>query len=253
MIVNFGVVERTHPQVEVQVGRNRHFGQVEWSWRVANACMNLLDIADAAATHNCYSLLEFGTAALLAAHLQYAVVCTDGALHSKPFGYGESQRFLQEHILSGLKRMDCHQSMPVVGGCDGNGVDVLALEHAFILFVGVAALGHALFLLPCSYVTAESFALNAVDIAASSNLHARTTAEASEIAAALLSDAHKSHNYAVAWSHSYSTNCEARQNPESCKARGSCGEKTTTRHAIAVVLFFIFFFHVDIDLKVVFR
>ena len=220
MIVYLGVVERTHPEIPVQVLGYGHLRQVERLWRVSHTAVYLLDVAYATRAYQGYSLLELLAAALLRAHLQDAVVVPYGSLHRQSLGNGVSQGLLEVHVLASLQRVDGNEGMPMVGSGNLYGIDVLALEHALVLLVHVATLGHALFLLPCRHVTAETLALDAVHVAAGSHLHAGATGERAEVAASLLTYSHEAKHYPVARGNPDSVHSEAWQDHEACNARG---------------------------------
>ena len=177
MIVYLGVGEGAHPQVPVEVLGHRHLGQIERFGWFTHAAIYLLDVSQSACTYQCNGLLELGTAALLASHLQYAVVGSYGSLHGQAFCDGVGLRLLQIHILACLHRVDGYQCVPMVGCGYLDGIYILALEQSLILLIHVAALWHSFALLPASHVAAEALALDAIHIAACCHLHTGATGE----------------------------------------------------------------------------
>ena len=241
--MNLRVIERAQPEVEVQVVGHRHLGQVEGLWRIAHAAPDLLDVAQCTGAHQLDGGDELLAAALLATHLQDAVVSTHGTLYGQSLGDGIGQRLLQIDVLAGLERMDGHEGMPVVGRGNLDGIDILTLEHTLILFIDVATHRHALLLLPLGHIATEALALDAVHIAAGSHLHARTAREAAEVAASLLTQTDKAQDNAVAGCYAHTIHREARENHETSDASGGSRKEVAARHPFLgnrSLLYFLF-------------
>ena len=68
-------------------------------------------------------------APLLRPHLDDAVVAAGGVDHHAPFADRQRERLLDVDVLAGLARHDGRDRVPVIGGADDDGVDVLAIEH----------------------------------------------------------------------------------------------------------------------------
>ena len=148
--------------------------------------------------------------------------------------------------------MDGHQGMPVVGGGNLDGINVLAFEHALILLIHVATLRHALLLLPCCDIAAEALALDAVHITAGGHLHTRTTAEGAEVATALLAQSHKAKYHTVGGCNAHAIDGETGQNHKSGQPRGGCPQELTSAHAIGTLcgarsfrFFLVYCFHFE--------
>ena len=198
MVMDFGVVQRSHPLVEIQVGRHRHFWQVERRGWLTDAGIYLLDMTDGAGLHQFDSLLEFLAGTLLASNLQDAFVFPYRTNHGEAFGNRISQRFLAIYVFARLARMNCGQGVPVIRSGDLDSIDILPFQHVLVEFILVATLVHSLRGLPFGDAAAETLCLQRIDIATSCHLHAGACSEALEVRQRLLSQADKAQDYAVA-------------------------------------------------------
>src|SRR5262249_42301492 len=115
-------------------------GQVAGLARPADVHLDHLDLADAAAADILDGGAELAVGALLAAGLQDAVELAHRVDHGRGLVGGQRQRLLAVNVLLRLAGIDGEDGVPVVGGGDDDGVDVVALEEVAVVVVGGAAL-----------------------------------------------------------------------------------------------------------------
>ena len=80
---------------------------------------------------------EFSAGALLAAHLEDAVVFADGLDQLLALVYGKSQGLFEIYVLSGLAGGDGDQGMLVVGGGYNHRVNVRPGKDILIIFINI--------------------------------------------------------------------------------------------------------------------
>ena len=107
------------------------------SRRIAGqADFDALQVADAAVADQFGGIAELHGGALLAADLEDAAGGLDGVGERAAFGDGQRRGLLQVDVLAGADGVDGDERVPVVGGADDDGVDVLVGEE--LVIVGVA-------------------------------------------------------------------------------------------------------------------
>jgi hypothetical protein len=87
------------------------------------------------------AFLDGGTGALLCAGLDDAVVLAGGVDHLSAFPDGVADGFFDIDIFAGFAAPDGEQGVPVVGGGDDDGVDILAVEEVADILVTLDLVG----------------------------------------------------------------------------------------------------------------
>ena len=105
--------------------------------------------------------------------------------------------------------MHGNQGVPVVGRSYLYGIDVLALQEAFVFLIDITTYGHGLLFLPVRHVATEAFAFDAIHVAAGCHLYSRTCCKAAEVAASLLTESYEAKHDSVARSNAFAVNGEA--------------------------------------------
>ena len=100
MIMDLRIIQRTHPLVEVQIGRYRHLRQTQGRRRFTDTGIDLFDMTDGTCLYQFDGLLELLAGALLASYLQDPTVLTHGTHHSQTLCDRISQRLLAINILA---------------------------------------------------------------------------------------------------------------------------------------------------------
>ena len=103
-----------------------------------------VDLADSPILHSFRRALEVRSRPLLNADLHYSPVPPGGLHHEPPFANGGGNRFLYVHVFAGFAGVNRDQGMPVIRSRDHNDVDVLAIENAAVIGIGVSALSGGL-------------------------------------------------------------------------------------------------------------
>ena len=96
--------------------------------------------AQASVTDQFGGAAEMPIGALLAAGLQDAPLLPYGSTHGAPFGNGEGERLLAVDVLAGLRRPNDLDRVPVVGGADLDGVDIVTGQEVAKIAQSVAAI-----------------------------------------------------------------------------------------------------------------
>ena len=124
----------TLPTVPIETFRNRLFGEIAMSRRIAKADKDFLNFADRSALDDRGHVAVIFHNALRTARAD-AVVFARGLNDDSRFLRGKGQRFFAIDVFTGLARLDGDFRVPVVGARADNRVDVVANENVFIMRV----------------------------------------------------------------------------------------------------------------------
>src|SRR5207253_9292788 len=67
-------------------------------------------------------------------HLADTSVFPDRLDHATAFGDSQRERLLDIHVFAGVARLDCLESMPVIGRADHDRIDVFLVQQLSIIF-----------------------------------------------------------------------------------------------------------------------
>jgi hypothetical protein len=138
VVAAFGdiVHQRARPQPHIPVQPRRDWGDAEGAaWVAADATLDAADLADAAVADQLSGQAEAAVVlgALLAAGLQDAAGLPGYPHQLLALVDRQGQRLLQVHVLAASHRLDGDEGVPVVGGGDGDGLDVAVLQQAAVV------------------------------------------------------------------------------------------------------------------------
>ena len=131
---------RAEPPFPVQRGRRIDLLERAAGVRRADLAGHPFHLANAAGLHQrdrCKELL-LELASLLRAHLEHAAGLLDCLADELAFVDGERERLLAVNILARLERLDRDLHMPVIGHANVYDLDIFAIKHMAVIFVGVA-------------------------------------------------------------------------------------------------------------------
>jgi len=95
------------------------------------------DVAELAGADNLRGLPAVGRGATVNADLDDALGLAGDVDDLAALDDGERERFLDVNVFARAAGVDAHEGVPVVGGGDHDGVDVVAVEDAAVVFIGV--------------------------------------------------------------------------------------------------------------------
>ena len=177
---------RSGPEPHVPVETRRGLG-VRFPARgrgATDAHLHVADLADAAAANQGDGLLELAAGALLAAGLKDARIAPDHLDELLGLLDGEGQRLLAVDVLPGPAGVHAGERVPVVGGRDADGVDVIPGEQLAVVVVAHATIADALL---------GRFPPVCVDITHGQDLGLIVPDEAAEMSAAHAADPDEAH------------------------------------------------------------
>jgi hypothetical protein len=127
------------PHIPIEIGWEPF---LDFSWneaghRVAAAAgAYLVHLADHSVPNELHGSLVVRARALLAACLHYSLLLASFVDHDAAFLNGEGQRLFDVNVFAGAAGHHGLKSVPVVGSCDENGIDVFAIEQLAKVFMG---------------------------------------------------------------------------------------------------------------------
>ena len=127
------------PSVPVEIGRRIGFLERAALGASTDVAGRLRDLADASFSDDRNGLEELMPhfAPLLGADLENASGFLDRLADLLPLVDGQGERLFTINVLTSSHRMDGHPSVPMVGGADGDEIDVLALKQFSIVLVSL--------------------------------------------------------------------------------------------------------------------
>ena len=176
-----------------------------------------------------HSLTDGGTAAVHIAGLDNPIVFAGRLHHLPPFPDVVRSGLLHEDVLAGLAGPDSGQGVPVVGGGDDDGVDVLVIKDPAHILHGAGyftTLGFSGLLSPFRDQVQ-------VDVAEGLHLHVLKSREAAHEASALSPDADVGHYEEIVGADDAVTDDRGGAGDHGAAGHNPCGNLPTARQELS--------------------